>query len=647
MSKTVTTSLIFVFLIASLNAFALNKDSLEALLLTDIPDSSKIEILGSLSSSNLANDPDQAIAYAFDAAELAERSDDAKRLGYALKNVGLGYYYKGDFVKVLEHWEGSLKAFESINFSKGIANLLSNIGAVYYSTGDNTKAIEYYLRAIRIAEESGDDFRLATVLQNIGAVYENTQEFDKAEKYLLEALVMFEKLEYDKGIGTTSLNLGEIYFQQKQLDKAAEYFEKSKINFEKTDDNFLPTSLIMMGKLDSEKKNYSKAIRDLLKAYDMAVSKDGKVAMGLAQNALGDVYLKMGNPNKAIKAFSDAEKIGRGIGVNDDLQHSYSGLIEAYKLKKDFANVSQYQDSLLSTNKAIYDIEKNKKLSNLQLSYNIEKKESEIAMLNADNEIKSQQIARANLLRNFFLASAIFLLVLASGAIYLYRYAKKTNKIITGERNKSNQLLLNILPEETAEELKKNGSVKAKKYDYATVLFTDFVDFTGKAEKIDPEDLVKGIDYYFRNFDRIIQNHNLEKIKTIGDAYMCVGGLPKENSRNAIDAVNAAYDIIQFVEETALNPPPDIPIFKIRIGINCGPLVAGVVGTTKFQYDIWGDTVNVASRMETLCEPNHVNVSENVFNVLKDEQKFIYRGEIAVKNRGEMKMYYLDRAQAS
>lgn len=621
-------------------ARANEKDSLQNLLNSGLEELEKIAILDQLAKSTYGTEPDEAIEYALQASELARTINDAESLGYALKNAGLGHYYKGDFVQVLQYWQESLSAFESINNAKGISNLLSNIGAVYYSTGDNTKAIEHYLRALRIAENAGDEFRVATVLQNIGAVYENTFEYNRAKEYLLQAIEMCKKLEYEKGVGTISLNLGEIYLKEKNYSEASKYFVDAVEYFKQTDDNFLPAAMIMVGKMDAEQKNYSAALENLIDAYEVAREKGGKVAMAMAQNEIGNIYLNTRNPDLAITAFDNALDFGLDIGVNEDLEKTYLGLTEGYEVLGDYKNAFRYQDSLIKTTKHLYDIDNNQKLSNLQLAFDLEKKQSEITILNTD-------IAKANIQRNFLMATAAFFLLLAGGALHQYQYIRKTNKIITEERNKSDSLLLNILPEETAKELKLNGSVKSKKYDYATVLFTDFVDFTGIASTLDPEKLVESVDYYFRNFDEIIGRHNMEKIKTIGDAYMCVGGLPKVNSTNAIDAIKSASDILDFVEKTRANPPKGIAPFQIRIGINSGPLVAGVVGTQKFQYDIWGDTVNVASRMETNCEANQINVSEKVFDLLKNDVPFKYRGEIDVKNRGKMKMYYLDSAQMS
>jgi class 3 adenylate cyclase len=202
-------------------------------------------------------------------------------------------------------------------------------------------------------------------------------------------------------------------------------------------------------------------------------------------------------------------------------------------------------------------------------------------------------------------------------------------------------VILNILPQETTDELKKNGKVKAKKHASVSVLFTDFKGFTSYSEKLSPEALVETVGFYFSKFDEIIEKHGLEKIKTIGDAYMCAGGLNQHKEDHANRMVLAAFEIAAFVEATKKDVAANELNFDIRIGINSGPVIAGVVGTKKFAYDIWGDTVNVASRMESMGKPGEVNISENTYQIVKDSYTCKYRGEIAVKNRGAMKMYFV------
>ena len=203
-------------------------------------------------------------------------------------------------------------------------------------------------------------------------------------------------------------------------------------------------------------------------------------------------------------------------------------------------------------------------------------------------------------------------------------------------------LLLNILPSETAQELKENGKVKAKRFESVTVLFTDFQGFTLSSQNFSPEKLVTSVDYYFSEFDKIIGEYGLEKIKTIGDSYMCAGGLPFPSEDHPEKVIEAAREIVRFMEEAHEKKDPEIAYFDIRLGINTGPVVAGVVGTKKFAYDIWGDTVNVAARMESSSKPGKINISENTYALVKNLYNCTFRGKIDVKNRGSMNMYYVN-----
>lgn len=214
---------------------------------------------------------------------------------------------------------------------------------------------------------------------------------------------------------------------------------------------------------------------------------------------------------------------------------------------------------------------------------------------------------------------------------------------IEREKQISDNLLLNILPAEVAEELKAKGRAEAKQFDEVTVLFTDFKDFTRLSEKMNAKELVEEINTCFIGFDQIMEAHGLEKIKTIGDSYMCAGGLPVANKTHAADVVSAGLDIQKFiqdrmVERTAAGKDP----FQVRIGVHTGPVVAGIVGIKKFAYDIWGDTVNTASRMESSGEVGKVNISGTTYQLVKDKFNCIHRGKIQAKGKGDIEMYFVE-----
>ncbi|MCC6462274.1 MAG: hypothetical protein IT260_17535 [Saprospiraceae bacterium] len=215
--------------------------------------------------------------------------------------------------------------------------------------------------------------------------------------------------------------------------------------------------------------------------------------------------------------------------------------------------------------------------------------------------------------------------------------------LVREEHQKADNLLLDIFPADTARELKENGAVQAKSYARATVLFTDFIGFSAFAGELPAEELVEQLDFYFSAFDDIVRRHGLEKIKTIGDAYMCAGGLPAGHDEHAVSVVQAALDIRAFILHQRLGKIEQYGYpFDIRIGIHTGPVVAGVVGSRKIAYDIWGATVNIAARMEQLCEPDRINISQATYALVKDAFECQYRGRFPAKHVGEVDMYYVN-----
>lgn len=217
--------------------------------------------------------------------------------------------------------------------------------------------------------------------------------------------------------------------------------------------------------------------------------------------------------------------------------------------------------------------------------------------------------------------------------------AERTSEIIE-EKKKSDDLLHNILPQEVASELKERGATTAHHFDHVTVLFTDFVDFTIAGERMGSEALVEELHSCFKVFDEIMGKHGIEKIKTIGDAYMAVCGLPRADERHAEKVVAAALEIRDFMQQRRAKLGADT--FEVRLGVHSGEVVAGIVGVKKFAYDIWGDTVNTAARMEQNSEPGKINISQTTYEQIKDKFSCTYRGEHDAKNKGMLKMYFVE-----
>jgi class 3 adenylate cyclase len=386
----------------------------------------------------------------------------------------------------------------------------------------------------------------------------------------------------------------------------------------------------------TRQKKFDKAIKTHTEAFEISKKLDTRLDITQSLVGLAQAYSAKGDIASSIDAYKQSIEVGKPLNAVTEIKDAYQGLSNAYAQLSDYNNAFKYQNLLLAIKDTIYNINTDKKLGTLQFTFDLEKKETQINLLNKDKEIQVQEIKRQKLVKYGFIGGFTIML---SFAVVFFSQRNRISK----EKKRSDELLLNILPEETAEELKATGTAKTKSLDSVSVLFKDFKNFTQASEKLTPEELVAEINYCYSEFDRIITLYGIEKIKTIGDSYMCAGGLPVSNNTHPFDVVTAGLEMVKFIEKNKQERlQKGQPYFELRLGIHTGSVVAGIVGIKKFAYDIWGDTVNTASRMESSGEVGKVNISGSTYDLVKDKFTCIYRGKIEAKNKGFIDMYFVE-----
>jgi class 3 adenylate cyclase/Tfp pilus assembly protein PilF len=627
-------------------------DSLKSIISKGKKDTTQVNALNKLSIELTGIDSlsiIEATKYADQAMTLADELGYQKGKAYGHKNKGLIAYYQGNYREVAINWNESLEIFETIQDNLGSANLTSNLGAIYYSQGSLSKALDYYLRSLSFSERLGDHLRIISVLLNIGGTYIEAKDYDKALTYYEQAEPYLATLNNIQLQSAYLWGLGDVYSKKGDHTKALEYFNDAlAIN---KDSPYYAYILRMIGKEERHLGNLQKAIDYFSLAYNTAEADDLVLDQIQTLLALGNTYQKT-DVKKAIKAYQDAEPLALEHNIAEELRDIYHGMALAYDTLRDFKNAYVYQNKYFEVKDKVFNIESDEKINVLQFDFDLETKKvkEEIELLQKEATISELSTKRQKYIIYGTVGSLVVVFVLGIGVLNRYRYIKKTNKIIEEEKNRSENLLLNILPAEIAEELKLKGSADARNCELVSVLFTDFKEFTQTSERLTAKELIGEINECFEAFDHICGKYQIEKIKTIGDSYMAAGGIPLPMDNSVKNTILAALEMQSFITEriSVKRIKNEIP-FEMRLGINTGPVVAGIVGVKKFQYDVWGDTVNTASRMESNGEVGKVNISQHTYELIKHDSNFAFekRGKIQVKGKGELEMYFVSLKNAA
>ena len=605
-------------------------------------DTTRVNNLNLLSVNTYNTDPQRAKIYARQAYTLAKKVNFKTGAAYALKNIGSAYYLQGNYKQTLNHWQRSLQIFRSINDKLGEANLLSNLGAVYFNQGDDVKALDLHLKSLKVSEQIGNKLRIATSLINIGALYyRKPATHNTALKYYKRALPITEEIGDKNAYGTAAVNLGEIYLENGRDSLALFYFKKSLKAFEGTPN--VPYTLNNMARVFQKRKDYKSAFDYHNQALKTAESYNAQLDITESLLGLASTFDKQGKNTQAISYYKKAEASSIKTNSLYELKNVYEGLASSYAKIFNYKEAYKYQNLLTASKDSLYNVETDKKLSGLQFDFEIQKKQSEIDILIKNRALQQLELKRQQMTQNSLMVGLILVFIIAFILFRNYQIKSRTNKLLDKQKAEIQLLLSNMLPEEVAKELQNDGFATPRYYESVSVLFSDFKNFTQMADALSPQEVVFELNTCFMAFDDIIEKHGLEKIKTIGDAYMCAGGVPAIDEMHPMKITRASLEIRKFMRDRN-----DIKLsegqtpWELRIGIHTGPIVAGVVGRKKYAYDIWGSTVNTASRMESNGEPGKVNISAATFDLIKDRYQCTYRGKVFAKNVGDIDMYFVE-----
>ncbi len=606
---------------------------------------------------------------------------DKKGVASLYNNIGNLKESLGDAPGALINLKKSLKFREELKDTIRIARVNYNLALVQESMGNYPEALDYSLKHLALSERLEDHYEIANAQNLLGNIKSELERFKEALAHHEQALELRIELGDQLDIAHAHNNLanslddlGEdkldsihLYPQARKLFAEAldNYQQSLKIYQQEKDQEGISQAFNNIGliyknlgtyfekinKPDSSRQSLDTALDWLNQSLELRQSVSDEKGIMEIYNGMGDVMRRQKKWTEALRFTQKYYDIAESFGDNKYIQKAYKDFSRAYQgmgnYKKAFTYRKKYDELRyirLDEQRAIQNTRSEAIYGDEQKQFALEKQEKEL-------ELQSAQLERATLQRRALLGGALGLFLLVGLLYNRYRLKTKANKslaeknnIIEKERERSEALLLNILPAETAEELKANGRAKARYYESVTVLFTDFKSFTTLAEQMTPEALVAELDECFRAFDEITSRHGIEKIKTIGDAYMCAGGIPVSNSSHAADVVAAGLEIQSFMENYRRQKKSEGKEgFEARVGIHTGPVVAGIVGSKKFAYDIWGDTVNTAARMESSGEVGKVNISQSTFLLVKDQYHCISRGKIAAKNKGAIDMYFVKK----
>lgn len=620
------------------------------------PDSARLKAIQQLAWRTVFEQPDSGIALANKQLALANRVKDIEAQYEAYTTLAVGASMKSDHSTALGHLQLGLSTAQAMKDRKREANTYSNMSNVYKNLGDLPQALEQLRKSLRIDTELGNKEGLAGTYNNIGNVHTELGDLQLALENYQRSAQLADELDNTRGRAQALLNLGATHLELGQLDTALAEFDAALVLYKgmgrKLEQGMAFNNL---GRVQGRLGRIPEAFAALDSAEALLGAIGSMKQLARTHINRGNILLDQQRYAQAVEACSKGSRLAEEHDLLQQVRECQLCLTTAYEGLGDYRKAFFAQRAYQLANDSLLELNDSKEVARMEVARAFQERMLADSLNNVQERYSRELAYQENLgkerdRRNMFLFSSVGVLLVAGGLWARLRYMRRSRAAIAREKDRSDELLHNILPREVASELKQKGHADAQHFGQATILFTDFKGFTQASEKLSPQELVEELNVCFKAFDRIVTLRGIEKIKTIGDAYMCAGGLPDPLSSDPADVVHAALEMQAFMQERkATCDREGKPAFEMRVGIHTGPVVAGIVGSAKFQYDIWGDTVNTASRMESAGEVGQVNISETTYQLVREEKtpsgsaafEFIARGKVEAKGKGAMAMFFV------
>ena len=596
---------------------------------------------------------DSARVWLDQALSVAKASGSDYYMAKILSTYGVTYFYSGQTAEAQTYWKQAYEIAEPLGDDMLLAKIRVNLANAEQAFGNYPAALDLYLKVLAGFEAINDLQSMGMTYGNVGVLYASMDDSEKAITYFRKALVIDSAQGFNDQYLFDLTNLGNTLVMDKKYEEAEQYLQRAlELSRKMNNPRYISQSLTLMANLHMEQFHLSEAIKAITEANAILRPMGDEYTLAVNRGRMAVIYIDMvkpehkaeldqffgGDRQKALDAaltnIDSALTVLEQSGDLAGLKVAYQTLSSIYEGKGNYLKAYESHTRFKMLSDSLLNMERDKKVTQTAMQYEFDKQQ---AMEQAQQEKKD---ARQATIRNSIAS------VLGGSLIFLFVVVRQRNRIKV-EKKRSDDLLLNILPEEVADELKAKGTADAKHFDRATILFTDFKNFTQMSEKMSPAELVEELNKCFKFFDEVMVKYKIEKIKTIGDAYMAAGGLPDKQHGSPADVIKAALRMQEFMERhKAERLANGKPFFEMRCGIHTGPVVAGIVGVKKFQYDIWGDTVNMASRMESSGEVGQVNISEATYLEVKDTPGLVFqhRGKVAAKGKGDVDMWFVREA---